>query len=64
MSSIVSADTVRRAHSTPDPEVPPPEPEKDPPPDNTPLPDLPPIEEPEPPQPPIKAALRQAAAWA
>jgi protein TonB len=46
-------DTIR-AHSTPDPETPPPQPEKDPPPDNTPLPEQAPIEEPTPPKPPIK----------
>ena len=44
-----------RAHSTPDPDVPPPQPEKDPPPDNMPVPDQAPIEEPEPKAPPIKA---------
>jgi hypothetical protein len=53
MNRIVSA--FIRAHSTPEPDIPPPEPEKDPPPDNTPLPETPPIEEPEPPQPPMKA---------
>jgi hypothetical protein len=53
MSRIVSA--FIRAHTTPEPDVPPPEPEKDPPPDNTPLPETPPIEEPVPKQPPMKA---------
>jgi hypothetical protein len=42
------------AHSTPDPEVPPPQPEKDPPPDNMPMPEQAPIEEPTPKAPPIK----------
>ena len=42
MSRIVSA--FIRAHTTPEPDVPPPEPEKDPPPDDTPLPETPPIE--------------------
>ena len=48
------SDTIIRTHSTPDPDVPPPQPEKDPPPDNTPLPEQAPIEEPTPPQPPVK----------
>jgi hypothetical protein len=43
-----------RMHSTPDPDVPPPQPEKDPPPDNHPLPEHAPIEEPEPPKPAVK----------
>ena len=42
------------AHSTPEPDMPPPKPEKDPPPDETPLPEQAPIEEQQPPQPPIK----------
>ena len=45
---------LQRAHSTPDPEVPPPQPEKDPPPDNMPVPDHAPIEEPTPKAPPLK----------
>jgi hypothetical protein len=44
-----------QAHSTPDPETPPPEPENDPPPDNMPMPETPPIEEPTFPRPPIQA---------
>jgi hypothetical protein len=44
----------QRAHTTPEPDMPPPKPEKDPPPDNMPMPDQAPIEEPHPPQPPIK----------
>jgi hypothetical protein len=44
-----------RAHSTPEPDMPPPQPEKDPPPDNMPMPDQAPIEEPQPKQPPLKA---------
>jgi len=44
----------QQAHSTPEPDMPPPKPEKDPPPDNMPLPEQAPIEEPTPPQPPIK----------
>ncbi|GJI98355.1 hypothetical protein RugamoR57_50730 [Duganella caerulea] len=43
-----------RAHTTPEPDMPPPQPEKDPPPDNMPLPDHAPIEEPQPKQPPVK----------
>jgi hypothetical protein len=43
-----------RAHSTPDPEVPPPTPEKDPPPDDMPMPEHAPIEEPTPPRAPVK----------
>lgn len=42
------------AHTTPEPDVPPPKPEKEPPPDNMPLPDHAPIEEPQPPAAPIK----------
>lgn len=45
----------KRAHTTPEPDMPPPTPETDPPPDNMPLPDQAPIEEPKPPEPPIKA---------
>jgi hypothetical protein len=51
---IMSARTVH-AHSTPDPETPPPVPEKEPPPDIQPVPEAPPVEEPRAPQPPIKA---------
>lgn len=55
MPAIEPLPRVQRAHITPDPETPPHEPEKDPPPDETPLPEEPPIEEPNPPAPPIKA---------
>jgi protein TonB len=43
-----------RAHQTPDPETPPPTPEKEPPPDIQPVPEAPPVEEPRK-QVPIKA---------
>ncbi|NRR28752.1 hypothetical protein HSX11_01005 [Oxalobacteraceae bacterium] len=43
-----------RAHITPEPDEPPPKPEKDPPPHEQPLPEQAPIEEPTPPAPPIK----------
>jgi hypothetical protein len=43
-----------RMHSTPDPDVPPPQPEKEPPPDHAPQPEHTPIEEPEPPKPPMQ----------
>ncbi|WP_229217918.1 hypothetical protein [Rugamonas apoptosis] len=45
---------VRRAHSTPEPDIPPPKPEKEPPPDEMPSPDHAPIEEPTPPRAPIQ----------
>lgn len=44
----------QHVHSTPDPDVPSPTPEKDPPPDSTPEPEEPPIKEPTPKQPPMK----------
>jgi hypothetical protein len=43
-----------RAHSTPEPDQPKPQPDKAPPPDDMPLPEQAPIEEPQPPKPPIK----------
>ncbi|UTY60260.1 hypothetical protein [Massilia sp. erpn] len=55
MPAIEQAARQQRAHITPDPETPPPVPEHDPPPDETPLPEVPPIEEPVPAAPPIKA---------
>jgi protein TonB len=45
---------MRHAHIAPEPDIPPPEPQKDPPPDNTPLPEQPPVEEPTPPKIPVK----------
>jgi hypothetical protein len=54
MTAIDQYAASQHAHSTPDPEVPPPQPEKDPPPDNMPMPDQAPIEEPTPKAPPIK----------
>lgn len=44
----------RRAHTTPEPDMPPPQPEKEPPPDEMPMPDHAPIEEPTPPRAPVK----------
>jgi hypothetical protein len=52
--NATSPEPIRRAHITPEPDIPPPEPQKDPPPDNTPLPEQPPVEEPTPPKIPIK----------
>jgi hypothetical protein len=49
--SVVPA---RRAHTTPEPDVPPPKPEKEPPPDEMPSPDHAPIEEPTPHRAPIQ----------
>jgi len=43
------------AHSTPDPDLPPPDPKKNPDPDDVPPPSRAPVEEPTLPEPPIKA---------
>lgn len=45
---------VWRAHTTPEPDMPPPKPEKEPPPDEMPSPEHAPIEEPTPPRTPIQ----------
>lgn len=50
-----SADSARRAHSTPDPDLPPPDP-KPPLPDDVPSPANAPVKEPTWPEPPVKAA--------
>ena len=46
---------MRRAHSTPDPDLPPPEPKAPPVPEDVPPPVHAPVEEPAPPVPPIRA---------
>ena len=45
-----------RAHSTPDPETPPPDPRQDP--DDVPAPERAPVREPDAPEPPVKAVFR------
>jgi hypothetical protein len=52
------SEPMRHAHTTPEPDIPPPEPQKDPPPDNTPLPEHAPVEEPTPPKIPVKTQRR------
>jgi hypothetical protein len=47
---------LQRAHSTPDPEIPPSEPKPNPMPDDVPMPTHAPVEEPTQPEPPIRAA--------
>ncbi|HEX9172873.1 MAG TPA: hypothetical protein VF861_09430 [Telluria sp.] len=51
-----STPTFQRAHSTPDPEVPPSEPKPNPTPDDVPAPTHAPVEEPTRPEPPIRAS--------
>ena len=46
----------RRAHSTPDPDLPPSDPKRNPDPDDVPPPARAPVEEPRLPEPPIKAS--------
>jgi protein TonB len=54
MNTPLTTPRTLHAHSTPEPDMPPVEPEKDPPPDNTPMPEHAPIEEPTPPKVPVK----------
>lgn len=57
-TSDSAAGRVRRAHSTPDPDLPPTDPKAPPLPDDVPPPTNAPVQEPSFPEPPIKARLR------
>jgi hypothetical protein len=55
MTSGATQVPFQRAHSTPDPEIPPSEPKPNPTPDDVPTPTHAPVEEPSQPEPPIRA---------